>query len=210
MAAMAKEVLGMSKQPSKARRAQGPEHPTLGFGVPATLAPHHFVVSIPRGRQPVRITEDLGMHAAGAGSEVLDRAIISRSVWVEIANPVKRLFNQRLKAHRLAASQWKAGENAVDRLLGKELCVLAWAMEELAPEKLGTALRNWLTLRPEERWWLFGMTAASAGAPQDKGWGWRAALRHALGDTPEVSIRRTRRSGQQAEDIKDTLPLFRD
>lgn len=210
MAVVAEQILSMSNQRSKARGAQAPEHPTLGFGVPATFAPHHFVVSIPRGCQAVRISEDLGMHAAVAGSEVLDRTIIPRPVWNEIAQPVQRLFNQRLKSHRLTASRWKVGENPVDRLLGKELCVLAWAVEELPPEKLGTALRNWLALRPEERWWLFGMTAASVGAPQDKGLGWRAALRHALGDTPEVSIRRTRRSGQQAEDIKDTLPLFRD
>ncbi|MDN5870355.1 MAG: DUF3780 domain-containing protein [Nitrococcus sp.] len=187
----------MIKQPPKAGRAPRPQHPTLGFGVPATFAPHHFVVSIPRGCQAVRISEDLGMHAAVAGSEVLDRTIIPRLVWNEIANPIQRLFNQRLKAHRLAASRWKVGENPVDRLLGKELCVLAWAVEELPPEKLGTALRNWLALRPEERWWLFGMTAASAGAPQDKGQGWRAALRHALGDTPAPFVRMAGRCGRK-------------
>lgn len=173
-------------------------HPTTGFGVPKTTAPHHFIVSIPRGsRQAVRITEDLGMHAEGEDNQVLDRVIIPRPTWSEISNPVKRLFNQRLKAHNLAVSQWKVGENPVDRLLGKELCVLAWAVEDLPLEKVGTALRNWLALRPEERWWLFGMTAASAGAPEDKGRGWRAALAYALGDTPEKTIRKPRRSNGQ-------------
>ncbi len=176
---------------------KGIAHPTVGFGVPVTTAPHHFVVSIPRGsRQPVRITEDLGMHAEGEDNQLLDRVFLHRPIWTEIANPVKRLFNQRLKVNNLAVSHWKAGDNPLDRLLGKELCVLAWAVEDLAPEKVGTALRNWLALRPEERWWLFGMTAAAAGSPEDKGRGWRAALGYALGDTPEKIIRKPRRSSR--------------
>ena len=170
-------------------------HRTTGFGVPVTTAPHHFIVGIPRGgRRDVRIVEDLGMHAAGEDNQVLDRAVIARPAWTEISNPVKRLFNQRLKAHKLAISQWKVGDNPVDRLLGKELCVLAWAVEDLPMEKVGQALRNWLALRPEERWWLFGMTAAATGAPEDRGRGWRAALGYALGDTPEKTIRSPRRA----------------
>lgn len=186
----------MTQKSNKTGAARTKAHPTVGFGVPVTTAPHHFIVSISRGtRQPVRITEDLGMHAEGEDNQVLDRVFLHRPTWTEIANPVKRLFNQRLKAHNLAVSQWKAGENPVDRLLGKELCVLAWAVEELPLEKVGAALRNWLALRPEERWWLFGMTAAAAGAPEDKGRGWRAALGYALGDTPEKTIRKPRRTG---------------
>ncbi len=174
-------------------------HKTIGFGVPVTTSPHHFIVIIPRGsRQAVSITEDLGMHGQGQDSQVLDRVVLPRQVWTEIANPVKRLFNQRLKAGNLATGNWKVGNNPVDRLLGKELCVLAWAVEELYVEKVGIALRNWLELRPEERWWLFGMTAESTGAPEDKGKGWRAALVHALGYSPDKIIRRPRQvqSGQ--------------
>ena len=172
-------------------------HRTTGFGVPVTTAPHHFIVSIPKGsRRDVRIVEDLGMHAEGEANQVLDRAVIARPVWTEISNPVKRLFNQRLKAHELSTSHWKVGNNPVDRLLGKELCVLAWAVEDLPLAKVGQALRNWLALRPEERWWLFGMTAAATGAPEDRGRGWRAALGYALGDTPEKTIRSPRRANE--------------
>ena len=168
-------------------------HKTTGFGVPVTTSPHHFIVTIPRGsRQAVNITEDLGMHALGEDSQVLDRVILNRQLWTEIANPVKRLFNQRLKANNLAISNWKVGNNPVDRLLGKELCVLAWAVEGLPHDRAGIALRNWLELRPEERWWLFGMAAASVGAPEDKGKGWRAALVHALGYSPDKKIRKPR------------------
>ena len=61
----------------------------------------------------------------------------------------------------------------MDRLLGKELCVLAWAVEQMEMEKIPVAVRNWLALRPEERWWLFGMTAMSTGGVMDAGKGWQ-------------------------------------
>ena len=217
---MAPLSLSLSTMPPTRKTAKkSAETPaTQGFGVPLTAAPHHFVVVIPRGnRQPVQIIEDLGMHTQGDGSDVLDRVVLERPLWTEIANPVKRVFNERLKAHHLKAGQWKTGTNRIDRLLGKELCVLAWAIEDLEVDKVGTALRNWLTLRPEERWWLFGMTATTVGGPEDKGRGWRMALKYALGDTPQPEIRAPRRvnkDGPQgmpqgtAPDIYETLPLF--
>lgn len=202
MANDSKQAIGKASQPA---------HATQGFGVPLTAAPHHFVVIVPRGpKQPVQIIEDLGMHGVSGESELLDRALLPRAIWTEITNPVKRMFNERLKAHQLKPGQWKVGENRVDRLLGKEFCVLAWAVEDLAVEQVGTALRNWLALRPEERWWLFGMTAATVGGLGDAGRGWRMALKYALGDTPQPTIREPRKAAKPAadENIYETLPLF--
>lgn len=160
-------------------------HPTLGFGVPATSNPHHFVVQIPRANsQPVLITEHLGLQASEA--TVIDRVQLERGRWTAIRSEVQRAFNQRLKAHQLKTSSWKVGDNPVDRLLGKELCVLAWAVEGMDDEKLPVAVRNWLALRAEERWWLFGMAAQGTGGLQDGNHGWRLALRHALGDVARI------------------------
>lgn len=200
----------MANERKKTKRASKPDHATQGFGVPMTVAPHHFLVIIPRGnRQPVQIIEDLGMHTQGDEKALLDRVVLNRHAWTEIANPVKRMFNERLKAHKLKPGQWKVGENRVDRLLGKELCVLAWAIEDLPDEKIGTALRNWLAFRPEERWWLFGMTSATVGAPSDKGRGWRMALKYALGDTPQPVLREPRRAGNKGQgETYEILPLF--
>jgi len=98
----------------------------------------------------------------------------------------------------------------VDRLLGKELCVLAWAVEQMDTEKIPVAVRNWLALRPEERWWLFGMTATSTGGIMDAGKGWRAALEHALGDLAQNDLLapRARRRNRGKEDIRPSLDLF--
>lgn len=173
-------------RPRKATAKVVYAHPTLGFGVPATSDPHHFVVSIPRGNSAaVLISEHLGMGAGTASEQVLDRVMLQRLRWSGIRAEVQRAFNARLKEHNLAPGTWKVGDNPVDRLLGKELCVLAWAIEQLDPEKIPLAVRNWLALRPEERWWLFGMTAVASGGLQDGEHGWRIALRYALGDVAQ-------------------------
>ncbi|WP_020508122.1 anti-phage-associated DUF3780 domain-containing protein [Lamprocystis purpurea] len=187
-------------------------HRTLGFGVPATSDPHHFLVQIPRGNAaPVLICEHLGMGSETVREQVIDRVLLPRHRWTAIRAEVQRAFNARLKEHDLATGTWKVGDNPVDRLLGKELCVLAWACERLDPEKIGSAVRNWLALRPEERWWLFGMTAMTAGGIGDADQGWRVALRYALGDTAQNEPLKPRTLvGKAGLGGQGTLPLFDD
>ena len=178
--------------------------PTLGFGVPATSDPHHFKVIIPRSSTgQVQISEYLGLQATSDETAVIDRVLLDRSRWTSIRGEAQRAFNARLKAHNLKTSAWKIGENPVDRLLGKELCVLAWAVEHMENENIPVAVRNWLALRPEERWWLFGMTAMSTGAVGDGDKGWRLALRHALGDVAQSELLQPlarRKSGAKGSD----------
>jgi hypothetical protein len=187
-------------------------HRTLGFGVPATSDPHHFVVQIPRGNAaPVLICEHLGMGSETAREQVIDRVVLERHRWTAIRAEVQRAFNARLKEHNLATGTWKVGDTPVDRLLGKELCVLAWAIERLDPEKIRIAVRNWLALRPEERWWLFGMTAMAAGGVRDAEQGWRMALRYALGHTAQTELLKPRTlAGKLGPGGQATLPLFED
>jgi hypothetical protein len=187
-------------------------HRTLGFGVPATSDPHHFVVRIPRGNTaPVLICEHLGMGSETARDQVIDRVLLERPRWTAIRAEVQRAFNARLKEHNLATAAWKVGDTPVDRLLGKELCVLAWTIERLAPEKIGIAVRNWLALRPEERWWLFGMTAIATGGIRDGEKGWRVALRYALGDVAQNELMKPRAlRAETAPRVQTALPLFED
>lgn len=190
---------------------QKSRHPTLGFGVPATSDPHHFKVVIPRGNTGrVQISEYLGLQAATDEHAVIDRVLLDRPRWTAIRAEVQRAFNARLNAHGLKTSSWMVGDNPVDRLLGKELCVLAWAVEHMEPEKIAVAVRNWLALRPEERWWLFRMTAISTGGISDGDKGWRLALRHALGDVAQSELLQPRaRRQRNAQDVeRPILDLF--
>ena len=175
----------MAKAPSKTSKT-AVTHATLGFGVPATSDPHHFKVIIPKTNSgKVQISEYLGLQAQSDEFAVIDRILLDRPRWTAIRAEVQRTFNARLKNHDVKTASWKVGDNVVDRLLGKELCVLAWAVEGMDMEKVPVAVRNWLALRPEERWWLFGMTAMSTGGINDGEKGWRLALRHALGDVAQ-------------------------
>lgn len=192
---------------------QKPQRPTLGFGVPATSDPHHFKVVIPRSNTGrVQISEYLGLQATTDEHAVIDRVLLDRPRWTAIRSEVQRAFNARLNAHGLKTSSWMVGDNPVDRLLGKELCVLAWAVEHMEPEKIAVAVRNWLALRPEERWWLFGMTAISTGGISDGDKGWRLALRHALGDVAqsELLAPRARKDRYPEGETHLTLDLFED
>jgi hypothetical protein len=167
-------------------RTVNPQTSTTGFGCPETTDPHRFEVDIPPGRTgAVSIVECYGIKAGIGGlPEVAERCLLARPIWSLIAEDVKREFNERLRARKLAASRWTVGINKVERLLGKELLVLAWAVEDALPEAVPNAIRNWIGLRPEERWWLFNITAAATGFPEHAGVGWRKALRFALTENP--------------------------
>jgi hypothetical protein len=159
---------------------------TVGFGCPNAPDPHHFVVEIPVGRNgTVMIAEHYGARAyIEAPTEVELRCRLPRYAWSAIAEDLRRHFNERLKEKRLAGGRWTSGPNKVERLLGRELLVLAWSVERAAPELIGNALRNWLALKPEERWWLYAVTAAATGGAEQAELGWRKALRIALTESP--------------------------
>jgi hypothetical protein len=70
--------------------------------------------------------------------------------------------------------------------LGKELCILCWAVESALLGDIPNALLNWEALSPEERWWLFTMAVATTGQALKKEIGWRKALRFALADNPFI------------------------
>jgi hypothetical protein len=180
-------------------------HPTLGFGVPATSDPHHFVVEIPRNNTgTVGIVENLGMQSHDQSQSIIVRVILERARWTAIRSEVQRAFNARLKEQNLKTSTWKVGENPVDRLLGKELCILAWAIEGMTFDYIPIAVRNWLALRPEERWWLFGITSITTGGVNDGDKGWRLALRHALGDVAQNELFQPRLSRQKTKTEENT------
>lgn len=179
---------------------------TTGFGCPETTDPHRFEVDIPPGRaDAVSIAECYGIKAGIGGlPEVVERCLLPRSIWSLIAEDLKREFNERLRAKKLSASRWTLGINKVERLLGKELLVLAWAVENAAPEAVRNAVRNWIGLRPEERWWLFTITAAATGFPEHADIGWRKALRFALTENPlaEPSPEQRQRDAANQENAK--------
>ena len=180
----------------------------VDFGVPESFGTHVFRVEIPATRtEPVRLIEDYGYRGLEGGiPRDEERALLPRAVWSGIAEIARREFNTRLKSTKIPAGRWHAGTNLVERLLGKELCVLAWAAETAQGDQIAVICSKWAALRPEERWWLFSMTVAEAGLPEDTQRGWRRALFHALSDGEKPPAHRKRR--RPAETDLFNLSLF--
>lgn len=153
-----------------------------GFGA-AAFGGHIFRVEIPAAAKvDIIITEDYGLKGGENGVPPREaRVVLPRRFWTAIAETARKDFGARLKAKKLTSPRWTTGDNKVDRMLGKELCVLAWAAEHASSaDECKAIAAKWAALKPEERWWLFSQTAAEAGLPDDKDAGWRKALYYAL------------------------------
>lgn len=170
----------------------------FGFGFIPEQSEHFFLVTVPASRAQkaeVLISEHFRWQRPAKGTEIPItfndedaqlKVVLPRRYWEEIEEEVKAEFNRRLRERGVKTGKWlKKGQIPVERSLGKELALLAWAIEECDPFLISTAIRNWLGLVPEERWWLFTMTNASTGhAINGKGKGWRKAVRFALTENP--------------------------
>jgi hypothetical protein len=165
-----------------------------GFGFCPQESLHHFRVTISSSvEKDITVTENFSWdEESGAKkpsfSDAHDgqlKVLLSHSKWNAIADEVRADFNKRLKVHGIKAGQWKNGVTPLARPLGKELVLLCWAIEDAELASIPTAIRNWLGLAQEERWWLYTMTNAATGhAISGRNKGWRKAVRFALTENP--------------------------
>ena len=164
------------------------------YGFEPSEGASHFVVIVPSGTtqdivisehfswDPERIKESVHY---GEGLDGQVRSCMNRKKWNAIADGVRVEFNRRLKKEGKPSGRWKTGANVLNRILGKELTLLAWAIEDADPALTPTAIANWQGLAPEERWWLYTMTAAATGNyVTGRNRGWRKAVRYALTENP--------------------------
>lgn len=185
---------------------------TFGFGVPDAIDPHHFVVRIPRGNAgDIEIIEDYGINSPSLDDDRILRCRLPRTAWSGIREEIKRVLNDRLREKKFKSSRWSAGDNKVERLLGRELCLLAWAVEKARPEDYSVACASWAGLAPEERWWLFRMCDASGGTADDVDVGWRKAVRIGLTEVAAPGAPKRRKPPKPSKDADlFSLPLGKD
>lgn len=184
-------------------KPKAPAAKPFGFGFLPAVSEHHFLVTL--DKTSAMISEHLHYDESDARREVSLalgkeedklRVMLPLAKWNAIAEEVREVFNDRLKAVGLAGGRWGKTTTPVSRLLGKELVLLAWAIEDADPGLTPTALANWKGLAPEERWWLYTMTNAATGhAIQGRGRGWRKAIRFALTENPLATMDDVSREG---------------
>jgi hypothetical protein len=173
----------------------------LGLGFLPEEARHGFLIDVPKGSGQtdlITVSEHRGsdLHHLGADepttikpSSASIRVLIDRARWLALASLFWDEANRRLRANGLPTQKFVKSPSKpvpVHPSLGKELCVLCWAVEDAPINDIPNAIQNWEALAPEERWWLFTMTVATTGQALQKGIGWRKALRAALADNPFV------------------------
>ena len=169
----------------------------LGLGFLPDEARHGFLIQIPKGAATgdlVSITEHRGNDLDHLGTIETNipsptdsslRVLIDRGRWLALAPAFWDEANRRLRANGLPVAKFQKNPSKpvpIHPSLGKELCILCWAVEEASSDDIP----NWESLAPEERWWLFTMTVATTGQAMQKGIGWRKALRAALADNTFV------------------------
>lgn len=191
-----------------------------GFGFDPSISEHHFQVSIAKSLAGVvQISEhtswqkdalDKNIRAVKSDDDSRLRVVLTREKWDVIADVARNEFNRRLRQTRQKRGAWKAcGLTPVSRLFGKELVLLAWAIEDADPTLVPVAITNWLGLTPEERWWMFTMTNAATGqAIYGKSRGWRKAVRYSLTENPVSAAQPAQQMGLVASvSDADTNPV---
>jgi hypothetical protein len=161
---------------------------TVDFGAPSGFGLHHFYVDIPAApRSAISIFEDYGFDGDEQRRETVEcRVQLARELWTQIRDEVRKDFNSRLKSKKQSTGSWTTGKIKLDRFLGRELCVIAWAAEHAAPDECSIICQKWLALRPEERWWLYSKTSTEARLANQTNRGWRKALYCALSDGENI------------------------
>jgi len=157
---------------------------TLGFGIFPAERELHFQVTTGGPGQAAVVSEHGAVDAPGAV-----RIAIPGFVWDRIAQPVTATLNERLTRHGDRPGRFLArGVTPLEWHAGKELMVLAWALEHVtSPTQIADverALANWQGMAPEIRWFYYTETNAACGGPEWRGRGWRAALYHILIQNP--------------------------
>lgn len=172
----------------------------IDFGFEPDESEHHFLFYQKAGKNDVYFFE-MGEYVKDRDFSTLEyglndphssfRCLLKAVKWKLIERDVRAEFNRRMKERNVRSATFKKGGfTHLHRLLGKELMVLVWAIEEADPGTIETAIHNWLGLRPEERWWLYTITNAATGhALHHRGIGWRKALRFALTENPATAHR---------------------
>ena len=124
-----------------------------------------------------RFTERNRMVAAPWGDVTL-----AMSLWRKISKSVvtELLDGMTAEERNSSSPSLKSGVNYQSPLVGRELAVLFWALnEDISHRYVDEIVAGWRQLAREERWWLY--TRAS-GAEQRAQRGWRRALFYALSD----------------------------
>ena len=183
----------------------------VGFGFDPGESAHHFAVILSERDEAVAIEERFAWNdgpdaVEDAGRSPVVKVRLDRYRWERIADAAGGQFNTRIRAGGHRSVAWKTDRaNLLPPHFGKELILLAWAVEDIDESLIPNAIANWTGLEPEERWWLYttvNATFTKAEAGKDRGW--RKAIKIAFSENPVPEM-----PGERFVEEPDPLPLPR-
>ena len=131
---------------------------TYGFGVDPAQSKNHFFVLIPPKDPTSALPPAIQVYERYTWTEGSEQRLdpmdvmrieISKHKWNAVKAALTAEFNFRLKKDGLKVGKFFAiGGTPVERLLGKEMMVLLWGIEDSDPSVIPTAIRNWKGLLP--------------------------------------------------------------
>lgn len=166
----------------------------IGFGFDPRESAHHFAVIFPeRAEDPVTIEELFEWNDkldADAARPSLVKVRLDRYRWGRIAEAARGQFNKKIRSNGHRSVSWKTDQpNILHPHFGKELTLLAWAVEDMDESLIPNVIANWTGLEPEERWWLYTtVNATFTRAEMGKDRGWRKAIKIAFSENPIPEI----------------------
>jgi len=170
----------------------------IGFGFDPGESAHHFVVHLPEGEQkPITVEEHFewnGGETVAPPKPPIVKVELDHYRWGRIADGAKDQFNKRIRVAGHRSVDWKTGKgNILAPHFGKELTLLAWAVEDIDETLIPNAIANWKGLEPEERWWLYttvNATFTRTDVGRDRGW--RKAIKIAFSENAVPDMPRER------------------
>lgn len=163
----------------------------IDFGFQRQQSEHHFAV-IATGIDEVTLVERFTYQTSAqvpVAPKVSPKAKLDRYRWSRIQGPAAEVFNERLQRDNYPPGIWKPLETVLAPHFGKELVLLAWAVEDQDSSVIPNMIANWRGLAPEERWWLYTTINATSSHPDyGKDRGWRKAIKIAFAENPTSEV----------------------
>ena len=144
----------MARTTKRTTNRNGTPRKIVGLGFLPVEARHGFLIDVPKGsgkNDVIRISEHRNVDISqiestddtdGADKETSMRVLIDRSRWLALAPAFWEEANRRLRANGLPSCKFVKNPSKpvpVHPSLGKELCVLCWAVEDAQPELIPNA-----------------------------------------------------------------------
>jgi len=135
-----------------------------------------------------------------------EKAKLTAFRWHRVRDAVAAEFNQRLRQDGLRAGRWLKDTTPLAPHFGKELVLLAWAIDDQDVLVIPRMLANWRGLAPEERWWFYTtINASTRRYPNDINHGWKAAIKIAFLDEPrDIGLESLRVASEPVEHVNPT------